>query len=80
MEKFPEDLEELFQNNPEVTGIDIKTDNIYSIQICDNNLDFTATPHTPLKRDGVLFITQRRQATSDLRENPKVRQKHKKQI
>ena len=43
------------------------------IQICENNLDFTATPHTPLKREGVLFITQRRQATSDLRENPKVK-------
>eukprot|EP00092_Neocalanus_flemingeri_P010107 GFUD01010891.1.p1 GENE.GFUD01010891.1~~GFUD01010891.1.p1 ORF type:complete len:361 (+),score=104.28 GFUD01010891.1:33-1115(+) len=57
IEKFPADLEEFFEKNPE---------------ICDNNLDFTNTPHTPLKRDGVLFITQRRQATSDLRENPKV--------
>ena len=38
----------------------------------ESNLDFTNTPHTPLKRDGVLFLTQRRQATSDLRENPKV--------
>ena len=42
------------------------------IQISESNLDFTATPHTPLKRDGVLFLTQRRQATSDIRENPKV--------
>ena len=42
------------------------------VQLRDNNLDFTATPHTPLKRDGVLFLTQRRQATSDIRENPKV--------
>jgi len=58
MEKFPEDLEDFFQTNPE---------------ICENNIDFTDTPHTPLKRDGVLFITQRRQATSDLRENPKVK-------
>ena len=38
----------------------------------ETNLDFTNTPHTPLKRDGVLFLTQRRQATSDIRENPKV--------
>ena len=41
-------------------------------QIVETNLDFTNTPHTPLKRDGVLFLTQRRQATSDIRENPKV--------
>jgi len=54
---FPADLDEFFKENPE---------------ICENNLYFTNTPHTPLKRDGVLFITQRRQATSDIRENPKV--------
>ena len=42
------------------------------LQIVETNLDFTNTPHTPLKRDGVLFLTQRRQATSDIRENPKV--------
>ena len=77
IEKFPADLEEFFKNNPEVRNnfiFDSKNDNICFVQICDNNLDFTNTPHTPLKRDGVLFITQRRQATSDLRENPKVRQ------
>jgi len=54
---FPKDLTDFLEKNPE---------------ICENNLDFTDTPHTPMKRDGVLFITQRRQATSDLRENPKV--------
>lgn len=54
---FPEDLADFFARNPE---------------ICENNLDFTATPHTPMKREGVLFLTQRRQATSDLRENPNV--------
>jgi len=54
---FPENLADFFDKNPEV---------------CENNLDFTNTPHTPMKREGVLFITQRRQATSDLRENPKV--------
>ena len=54
--------------------LSLKTVSFWSvIQICENNLDFTATPHTPLKREGVLFITQRRQATSDLRENPKVK-------
>merc|ERR1712088_528589 len=55
--EIPETLEEFFDKYPELR---------------DNNLDFTATPHTPLKRDGVLFLTQRRQATSDIRENPKV--------
>ena len=45
---------------------------IFTLQLVETNLDFTNTPHTPLKRDGVLFLTQRRQATSDIRENPKV--------
>jgi len=57
LERLPDNLTDFFDANPE---------------ICESNLDFTNTPHTPLKRDGVLFITQRRQATSDLRENPKV--------
>jgi len=57
MAELPPDLETFFSQNPE---------------ICETNLDFTATPHTPLKRTGVLFLTQRRQATSDLRENPAV--------
>jgi len=57
IETIPENLQDFFQANPE---------------ICENNLEFTNTPHIPLKREGVLFITQRRQATSDLRENPKV--------
>lgn len=54
---IPETLEEFFDKYPELV---------------ETNLDFTNTPHTPLKRDGVLFLTQRRQATSDIRENPKV--------
>lgn len=58
MDNFPVDLEEFFSTYPE---------------ICERNLEFTKTPNKPLKRDGVLFITQRRQATSDLRENPKVK-------
>ena len=49
------------------------TNSLTTTQICENNLEFTNTPHTPMKREGVLFITQRRQATSDLRENPLVR-------
>lgn len=57
LDTVPDNLEQFFSENPE---------------ICENNLDFTNTPHTPLKREGVLFITQRRQATSDIRENPKV--------
>jgi len=58
IEEFPDGLEEFFDNNPEV---------------CENNLELTSTPHIPLQREGVLFITQRRQATSDLRENKKVK-------
>ena len=38
---------------------------VFTVQLRDNNLDFTATPHTPLKRDGVLFITQRRQVNNN---------------
>jgi len=57
IETIPEDLHEFFQTHSD---------------ICENNLEFTNTPHIPQKREGVLFITQRRQATSDLRENPKV--------
>jgi len=53
----PASLEQLFDENPE---------------ICENNEHLTSTPHFPLKRDGVLFLTQRRQATSDIRENPAV--------
>jgi len=53
----PEDLETFFQQNPE---------------ICENNLHLTAQTDIPLPRDGVLFLTQRRQATSDIRENSAV--------
>jgi len=58
MEKFPEELEDFFDKHPVV---------------CENNLELTSTPHIPLQRDGVLFITQRRQATSDIRENRKIK-------
>lgn len=58
MKEFPSELEEFFDKNPDV---------------CQNNLDITTTPHLALAREGVLFITQRRQATSDLRENNKVK-------
>ena len=36
------------------------------MQVCENNLEFTNTPHTPMKRDGVLFITQRRQVINTI--------------
>ena len=75
MEKFPEDLEEFFSIYPEVTKKTMKGNGKAPFQICERNLNFTNTPNKPLKREGVLFITQRRQATSDLRENPKVRRK-----
>jgi len=55
--QVPDSLETFFDQNPEV---------------CENNVHLTSTPHLPLKRDGVLFLTQRRQATSDIRENPAV--------
>jgi len=58
MKEFPPGLEEFFCENPEV---------------CRNNLDITSTDHLALPRGGVLFITQRRQATSDMRENNKVK-------
>lgn len=38
---------------------EMSIDEVY--KVCENNLEFTNTPHTPMKRDGVLFITQRRQ-------------------
>ena len=37
--------------------------------MCENNIDLQSTPTLPLKREGVLFLTQRRQATSDYRSN-----------
>jgi len=55
--EVPDTLEQFFQENPEV---------------CENNEHLTDGPLVPLKRDGVLFLTQRRQATSDIRENPAV--------
>lgn len=53
----PESLDQLFEENPE---------------ICENNIHLLSIPTLPLKREGVLFLTQRRQATSDIRENPLV--------
>ena len=41
--------------------------------LCDNNLRLNRYPHQKMGRDEVLFIRQRMQATSDYRENPKVR-------
>ena len=51
-------LDEFFDENPE---------------ICDSNLQLTNVPHTKMWREEVLFIRQRMQATSDYRENKKVR-------
>ena len=62
---FPDNLQDFFDKNPEVwvwTKSDqweMSIDKVY--KVCENNLEFTNTPHTPMKRDGVLFITQRRQ-------------------
>ena len=52
------DLDEFFDRNPE---------------ICKANLCLTYISHTKMWREEVLFIRQRMQATSDYRENKKVR-------
>ena len=41
--------------------------------LCQNNVRLNSLPHRKMGRDQVLFIRQRMQATSDIRENPKVR-------
>nr|ACO10559.1 N-terminal asparagine amidohydrolase [Caligus rogercresseyi] len=55
---IPESMSDFFSENPE---------------ICDSNLALTGTEHVDMWRDRVLFIKQRQQATSDIRENDKVR-------
>ena len=51
-------LDEFFDENP---------------KIGQENIRLTSTPHTKMWREEVLFIRQRMQATSDYRENRKVR-------
>ena len=51
-------LDEFFDNHPEIGQA---------------NTDLTQMPHTKMWREEVLFIRQRMQATSDYRENQKVR-------
>ena len=51
-------LDEFFNENPEV---------------CRANVELTQMQHTNMWREEVLFIRQRMQATSDYRENKKVR-------
>lgn len=51
-------LDEFFDNNPEIGQA---------------NNDLTQMTHTKMWREEVLFIRQRMQATSDYRENKKVR-------
>ena len=51
-------LEEFFDENPEIG---------------EANIQLTDIPHTKMWREEVLFIRQRMQATSDYRENKKVR-------
>ena len=58
IEDLPGTLDDFFDNNPEI-GI--------------ANLILTDVPHTSMWRDEVLFLKQRQQATSDYRENEKVR-------
>ena len=58
LENVPENLEDLFDKFP---------------TIGEANLELTDREHVSMWRDQVLFIRQRQQATSDFRENPKVR-------
>lgn len=58
MDYVPDSLEEFFESYP---------------SIGEANEALTTTSHTNMWRDQVLFIKQRQQATSDYRENPKVR-------
>lgn len=58
LEDLPDTLEEFFDENPEIGMA---------------NLVLTEMEHTKMWRDEVLFIHQRQQATSDYRENKRVR-------
>ena len=51
-------LDDFFDDNPEIRKA---------------NIELTSLPHTKMWREEVLFIRQRMQATSDYRENKKVR-------
>ena len=42
-------------------------------EVVEANLEFTGRPCTAVRKEGVVFLTQRRQATSDFRENTKVK-------
>ena len=58
VENVPENLEDFFDAFPSIGRA---------------NLELTDREHVDMWRDQVLFIRQRQQATSDFRENPKVR-------
>jgi len=58
VENVPENLEDFFDKFPSIGRA---------------NLELTDREHVSMWRDQVLFIRQRQQATSDFRENPKVR-------
>ena len=58
LENVSENLEDFFDKFPSIGGA---------------NLELTDREHVSMWRDQVLFIRQRQQATSDFRENPKVR-------
>ena len=42
-------------------------------QVVEANLEFTGRPCTAVRKEEVVFLTQRRQATSDFRENSMVK-------
>lgn len=58
IDELPSGLSQFFQDYP---------------SICEANEALTSIEHVNMWRDNVLFIKQRQQATSDYRENPKVR-------
>lgn len=58
MEDFPPSLDEFFDLYPEIGAA---------------NMTLTSMDHVSMWREEVLFLRQRQQATSDYRENQKVR-------
>jgi hypothetical protein len=58
LENVPDTLEEFFDMFPSV---------------CQANLDLTSMDHVNMWREQVLFMKQRQQATTDYRENQRVR-------
>ena len=66
-------LGEILNEVPDLTEGSLEDFFVENPSICENNIRLTSLPHYRMGRDEVLFIRQRMQATSDYRENSKVR-------